>query len=844
MPSIREGIRRNQITLINSSVTVILIGIVIFVLLNRASSLQMQTTEESITHLAGQTANEVQSLYFSYFDIVRTVSQTMQGYANIELNRRRDFINDIMMEIISSNQVILNIYTLWKPNELDGLDSYYANIPGSYPTGQFVSGYSREGGPIEHRLFGEYITVMDSTSPNLDLLYGVVSEPKIPSVTLRARNTRVVDIQFPIMRDEVAVGFIGTTINLERLQQQIESLSPFGTGRIMVCTRTGTIVAHKNQELLGANIMFPEDPSIETIEPIFSEVIANDIFNNMIIRSFNSNMQTVIRTPDTLYVGYPLRPAGVAFDLPSNVTTSRWVVITAVPLETIMAPINTLLRFSIIFIMGAAVFMVFVVLGTSRSLTQRTKALQHDLERASAMQDNLKYGLFLLDNKLIVQGAYSKALEKILSIPELSGKNFVDLLASSIKANEKDGLLDYFDMFFSRSFDDEMLASINPIVELNYESIDTGEKKSLRTNFTRAVRGRSEYILGTMEDVTAEKELEKQLMLAETQRETEMRSIFQVIQLDPRVLSDFVADAEYEFESINDLLKSKKELHKNLLVDIFQSVHAIKSNALILNLENFSEKLHKLESSVRALQEKSTDILLFDDFLGLLFEIDEAMKEIDQLRVTVSKIENFRNVSGIEKNQEQYVLVETLNRVCSKTQDALNKKVRLVVEEIDTVVMNYGPRRQIKEILTQLIRNAVYHGIETPEEREPVGKDPQGEIRFSIKYRDNQIFIKFTDNGKGIDFDKILEKAEANKLIGNKADAKDKNYLLKTIFMPGFSTTNNADFHAGRGIGLSLVKDRVKDLHGNITVSTTPGKGTTFIISIPMELQMPIGNVS
>jgi two-component system chemotaxis sensor kinase CheA len=220
------------------------------------------------------------------------------------------------------------------------------------------------------------------------------------------------------------------------------------------------------------------------------------------------------------------------------------------------------------------------------------------------------------------------------------------------------------------------------------------------------------------------------------------------------------------------------------------------------------------------------------------------MKELDQLKATVSKIENFRTISDREKSQDHYVLVETLTRVCNKSQTALDKKVRFVVEGIDDVVLEYGPRRVIKEVLTQLVRNAVYHGIERPDERTPLGKEPEGEIRLSIRYRDNQIIIKLTDNGGGIDFGRIRQTAEELNLVHNKNEANDKNFLLKTLFAPGFSTLGQADFYAGRGMGLSLVKDRIKDLHGNIAVSTTKGKGTTFTITIPLELRVTADNAS
>jgi two-component system chemotaxis sensor kinase CheA len=166
------------------------------------------------------------------------------------------------------------------------------------------------------------------------------------------------------------------------------------------------------------------------------------------------------------------------------------------------------------------------------------------------------------------------------------------------------------------------------------------------------------------------------------------------------------------------------------------------------------------------------------------------------------------------------------------------------VEDLDGVVLEYGPRRIIKEVLTQLVRNAVYHGLETPEERAALGKDAEGLVKLSIKFVDNKIHLKLADDGKGLDFDKIRKKAESLHLFKNKEEAKDKNYLLQAIFSPGFSTAETADVHAGRGIGLNLVRERIKDLHGSIKLQSEPGKGTTFNIYIPLDVKIAINNLN
>ena len=828
-PRLKGWLKRYQITVINSLVTVALIGIVIYVLLSQASSLQRRTSEESLVNLAGVTASEIQSYYLTYFDITRTLAKIISDYETIAVSQRRTFIYDIMLSVLNSNRSLVSVYSLWRPNVLDGMDAAYAG-PGD--DGQFIAGFTRERGWIEQRSFPEHKYLLDINYQAMNLLDGIVTEPVARTVALR--DTWVVDIQVPILREGQVYGVLGVTINLEQLQFLVEPIRPYRTGRTMVISSNGTIFAHNDPGLRGVSLL-SSDPR----DPLFSGSTSLRIFQ-IILNSMYTREPDLYRTRDTLLVSYPLRTIN---PLSGSLSYSQsgdapWAVITIVPMATVLAPINALLRFSLLFVAGAGVLAAFTLFLTASSLTRRAGALQHDLEQATIMQDNVKYGLFMMDNKYVIQGAYSKAVEKILSVSDLGGRSFIELLSSSLKSSEQKGLGDYFEMVINNSFDREMLESINPINFFSYISTESGEMKNLRASFTMVEHGRGPgYILCTLEDITAEKELEKQLIDAENLREKEMQSLFQVIQLNPRVLTDFIEDAEFEFDSINDKLKNKTHFHKEVLVEMYQSIHAVKSNAIILNLENFSNRLHKLETSIKNLQDKYEDFVPFDDFLDLVLELDEAMKEKDQLKAAVTKIQNFKNLSGEDKSQERYVLVESLVRVCNKTQEALNKKAKLVVETIDEEVMDHGPRRVLKEVLTQLVRNAVYHGIETPGEREAKGKDPEGEIRISLRYWDNSIVMKITDNGRGIDFERVRQAAENLNLFSNPEEKSDKYFLLQMLFAPGFSTLSSSDLHAGRGVGLSLVKDRLKELHGNIKISTAPGRGTTFTVTIPLDIR-------
>jgi two-component system chemotaxis sensor kinase CheA len=239
-----------------------------------------------------------------------------------------------------------------------------------------------------------------------------------------------------------------------------------------------------------------------------------------------------------------------------------------------------------------------------------------------------------------------------------------------------------------------------------------------------------------------------------------------------------------------------------------------------------------LEDRIKNYRDKEE--ISFDDMLHVTVELEQIMKEKDKFKDVLSKIEGFRSTAGDGLRQERYVLVETLSRACEKAAAAQNKDVAFVVEELEDSILENGPRRVIKEVLTQLVRNSVYHGIESPEERQAKGKG-RGTITLSITRNEDAIHLKLSDDGAGLDFAKIRETAHSLKLLPASGNGNDTNQLLQVIFSPGFSTAGKTDVHAGRGIGLNLVRERIRELRGSIKLSSEPGKGTSFNIFIPCE---------
>ena len=465
------------------------------------------------------------------------------------------------------------------------------------------------------------------------------------------------------------------------------------------------------------------------------------------------------------------------------------------------------------------------------SLIRSIKAQRDEI---AAMRDNLKEGIFLMDRERLIQPSYSRALEEVLSAKELRGKSFTTLLERSFSAKDIATIGDYFTMIIDKSIDSDMLEDMNPLSEFSYISAETGIIKTLRCLFAPVDQGNGEiFVMGTIQDISAETALKKQLAEEETKRQDEMRNLFEVMQVDHNVFADFIADTDDEFGRVNALLQNKKIQNRELVVKLYQLVHAIKSNAVIVGLSSYGEKIHNLETNIKNLREAETEPS-FDKILHITVELEKLQKEKEKLCETLDRIREFNSTDKGKKEDE--VFIDSLKQICGRVAADENKKAVLQVESFDKKVLAREHRRVIKEILTQLVRNAVFHGIETPQERKALGKSEEGKITLNIKAENGNMRIILSDDGQGLDFERIAKiAAEKNMLKHPDTDIHNKQILSNLIFSTGFSTSEKEDIHGGRGIGLNLVRDSLKEMQGNIQLNSQKGHGLTFDITIPYK---------
>lgn len=221
-----------------------------------------------------------------------------------------------------------------------------------------------------------------------------------------------------------------------------------------------------------------------------------------------------------------------------------------------------------------------------------------------------------------------------------------------------------------------------------------------------------------------------------------------------------------------------------------------------------------------------------DDIQYVVDEVEQVARQFRQVTTQVQEgLSRSRMVPFREMSSR---LPSAVRRVAS----TIGKQVELKIEGEDTLI-DKGILEKLFDPMTHLINNAVYHGIEPPEERRRLGKPEKGLIRVRAFYQGSQAIISVSDDGAGIDPERVKRKAIEKGLL-KEADAPNlsRQEVYAFLFQSGFSTKDQADALAGRGVGMDVVRKNLEDIRGTINIDSTMGKGTTFTIRLPLTLSI------
>ncbi len=254
------------------------------------------------------------------------------------------------------------------------------------------------------------------------------------------------------------------------------------------------------------------------------------------------------------------------------------------------------------------------------------------------------------------------------------------------------------------------------------------------------------------------------------------------------------------------------------------------------------DRLEHLMNLVGELVIDQTRIHQVGNVLRHRYRPDENIEDLGQISDHISRIigelqESVMKVRMLPIEQ----LFSRFPRMIRDLSQTLNKEVDLIIEGTETEL----DRTVIEEIgdpLIHLIRNAVDHGLESPEERVQRGKPAKGRLRIAAAHEENQVVLTVEDDGAGIDPTKIKASALRKEIITEEeAQNLSDQEAIYLIFQPGFSTAASISDVSGRGVGMDIVKNHIEKLHGIIDIETKLGEGTKFKIKLPLTLAIVTG---
>jgi two-component system chemotaxis sensor kinase CheA len=243
------------------------------------------------------------------------------------------------------------------------------------------------------------------------------------------------------------------------------------------------------------------------------------------------------------------------------------------------------------------------------------------------------------------------------------------------------------------------------------------------------------------------------------------------------------------------------------------------------------------------------DATQLDDLVGLAGELavlsDNLMglREVHGTTVWLHALESLQRVSREIRDTTLDLRMVPVDELFSRFPRVVRDLADRSGKEIELRIIGQETRldrtivERLSDPMVHLIRNAVDHALESPQERVEKGKPRGGRITLSAGHEGDRVAVRVEDDGRGLDRDKIVRKGIALGMI-SPGTAPDDPRVVSLIFEPGFSTRDTISELSGRGVGLDVVRDAVRALRGTVTVESTPGKGTAFIFRLPLTLAL------
>ena len=476
-------------------------------------------------------------------------------------------------------------------------------------------------------------------------------------------------------------------------------------------------------------------------------------------------------------------------------------------------------------------------------LRQTNSQLRVAKSETDNILNNVQEGFFLLNVEFEIGSQYSKALETIFNQKKLAQKNLLEFLNQKIPSHTIPEVVDYLELMFDTNIDESSMSELNPLTRIelvfNARADNQPVRKFLSFEFRRIkFKDRISGLIVTVNDITEQVELSRRLEKSEAKTREQVEWLTSILHIEAPLLQEFMDGANTELELIEQLSAHLNHDGNGLPVldKLYRSVHLVKGNASLLDLPFFAKQAHRVEDRISEIKKKAE--FKKRDLTILESEIKEMRRILTELQELIGRISKIHSHFRPRRSYENQLLLKSIRNLIANLANELNKKVKFNCTNFNADQIPYPYRLLVKDILVQLVRNAMIHGIEQVEERTSSHKVETGTIELSTGLDLGIFQICFRDDGRGLQIEKLRRQA----MISGKWDPReiekwDEHLVVSLIFEPGITTTETADLNAGRGMGMDIVRHKVEGHGGTIQVKYASGQFCEFIIQLPVAAE-------
>ncbi len=451
---------------------------------------------------------------------------------------------------------------------------------------------------------------------------------------------------------------------------------------------------------------------------------------------------------------------------------------------------------------------------------------------------SLQFGRIEVDANLIIRKVVDKSVNSLLGMQQIVGKNIVAVIKPRVSLEDFHKVQPFLKALYKNRDLIEAKDYQSPFDCLKVVISASNNRKItkfLRFEFhkSKSFTEASHWVI-VIRDISKSVRLSRQIRRTTQRAELKVNTMMSLLEFERDLIKDFIGST---ISSLRDILKNLHLANANQhevrsrIESIYCIVHQIKGDAAILNMLQVSNKAHEIESILARLNEKNE--ITNQDIKTLHKPVKSVIQSVKEINAIYEKIVE----GGWNQNQSGGgdSLKRRLEYLVKRVAESQGKSVKIVEEGYNDSAIPLHLRRDLSSIMTQLGRNAVVHGVETPAERERAYKTFYGCLHVNVKREQNRLTCNIRDDGAGVNFERVRQKALKNKRF-NQEDVRswDKAQLMQALFRPGFSTRNSVDQDAGRGVGLDYIKNTVEKHGGSINMRSIPGQFTEFTLRFPI----------